>query len=221
MPILQVITLVQRDGRRTALHALPTPRQARPRKHAQRLCLADGASLEVEALAVDDSPRPAPPTAVPGPYLLDVRLQTVHIPIVEFRVARNPDTERLVLTKPAEVVALTRRLLPDDAREHFGAFFLDAQNGFVAYHEVAVGTLTAALVHPREIFGPALRIMGVASVILVHSHPSGDPTPSNTDLRLTRQAKVAAELGDLILHDHIILGLGTGSYVSLAETGKL
>ena len=57
----------------------------------------------------------------------------------------------------------------------------------VAAHEVSSGSLSASLVAPREVFGPALRLLGVASVILVHNHPSGDATPSREGLRLTRQ----------------------------------
>ena len=97
----------------------------------------------------------------------------------------------------------------------------DSQNGLVATHEVSTGTLSAALVHPREVFGPALRLMGVASIVLVHNHPSGDPTPSKADLRLTRQLVDGAKLLDLAIHDHVIIGNGTGEHVSLASRGEI
>ena len=143
---------------------------------------------------------------------------------VQFRVVREanqPDAR--VLTGPAETERFIREieLLPDDAREHFGAIYLDAQNQIVATHEVSVGTLATSLVHPREVFGPALRIMGVASVLLAHNHPSGDPTPSREDIRLTRALCEAARLLDLRIHDHVILGDGSGRYVSLAEMGLI
>lgn len=142
---------------------------------------------------------------------------------VSFRLVREPDAPRgrPRLSDPATAATFTRQLLPDDAREHFGILMLDAQNGLVAYHEVSVGTLSASLVHPREVFGPALRLLGVASIILVHNHPSGDPTPSREDLRLTHQLVQAAELLDLRIHDHIIIGSGSESFRSLAHTGQL
>jgi DNA repair protein RadC len=86
--------------------------------------------------------------------------------------------------------------------------------------EVSVGTQSASLVHPREVLGPALR-EGAAALIVVHTHPSGVPTPSREDLRLTRQLADAARLLDLRLHDHIIVGNGTDRWVSLAQRGEL
>ncbi len=82
------------------------------------------------------------------------------------------------LSDPDAVAALARGLIPDDAREHFGVFMLNAQNSLIAYHEVSTGTLSASLVHPREVFGPALCLLGVASLVLVHNHPSDDPEPA-------------------------------------------
>lgn len=144
------------------------------------------------------------------------------IKIATFSVLRDNDVPASdALSDPAAVAELVRKLVPDDAREHFGIFMLNSQNRLVAYHEVSIGTLSASLVHPREVFGPALRLMGVASLILVHNHPSGDPTPSREDMRLTRQLADAARLLDLTIHDHVIIGNGAGGYVSLAEKGLL
>jgi DNA repair protein RadC len=108
----------------------------------------------------------------------------------------------------------------DDDKEHFFAVLLNAQNHYLMHTEVSVGTQSASLVHPREVLGPALR-EGAVSVILIHNHPSGDPTPSREDLRLTRQLANAAQLLDLKLHDHIIVGNGTDCWVSLAQRGEL
>lgn len=106
----------------------------------------------------------------------------------------------------------------DDGREHFWAVFLDAQLRYVMHAEVSVGTLTASLVHPREVFGPALR-EGAASLILVHNHPSGDPSPSREDIALTRKLVEAGKLLDVPIHDHVIVGNGGAQYVSMAERG--
>jgi len=143
---------------------------------------------------------------------------------VSFTVVREPGTTlgRPLLSSPAAVVPVARRLIPDDAREHFVALFLDTQNRLVATHEVSSGTLSASLVAPREVFGPALRLLGVAALILVHNHPSGDPTPSREDLRLTRQLVDAGKLLEIHVHDHLILGDGEGAgWTSMAERGEL
>jgi DNA repair protein RadC len=145
--------------------------------------------------------------------------------VVSFSVVRE-DTEdhtgkRPILSEPAAVAALARQIIADDAKEHFWALLLNSQNRLVAAHEVSTGTLSASLVHPREVFAPALRIMGIASLVLVHNHPSGDPTPSREDLRLTRQLVEGAKLLDLSIHDHVIVGNGTDAYVSLASRGEL
>lgn len=142
--------------------------------------------------------------------------------MVSFAVVREPgQPPRPTLSAPAEVARVAQAIIPDDAREHFGVFLLNAQNRLVAYHEVSVGTLSASLVHPREVFAPALRVPGIASVVLIHNHPSGDPTPSHEDIRLTRQLVDAGRLLDITVHDHVVIGNETGQFVSFAERGLL
>jgi DNA repair protein RadC len=148
--------------------------------------------------------------------------RTYTIKEVRFRVVREagaPDPR--LLDQPGKVAELAHELVPDDAREHFFALYLNSRNQLVATHEVSVGTLSGSLVHPREVLGPALRVMGVASLVLVHNHPSGDPTPGQDDIRLTRQLIEAGKLLDLTIHDHVIIGDGRDAYVSFAERGLL
>src|SRR5262249_20461373 len=123
-----------------------------------------------------------------------------------------------VLTSPEAVALLARDLLrgADDDKEHFWVILLNGKNHYLMHALVSTGTQSASLVHPREVFGPALR-EGAASLILVHNHPSGDPTPSPEDLRLTRQLGESARLLDLRLHDHVIIGSGSERWVSLAD----
>ena len=83
---------------------------------------------------------------------------------------------------------------------------------------VSEGTLSASLVHPREVFKPAI-LESAASIILLHNHPSGDPTPSREDLRLTRQLVECSKLLDLRIHDHVIIG--RERFISLAQRGAL
>jgi len=127
-----------------------------------------------------------------------------------------------VLSSPDALALLACDLVnaADDDREHFWAIYLNAQNHYLLHTLVSTGTLSASLVHPREVLGPALR-EGAAALILVHNHPSGDPTPSREDLRLTRQLVDGARLLDLRFHDHIIIGNGTERWMSLAQRGDL
>jgi DNA repair protein RadC len=126
------------------------------------------------------------------------------------------------LDGPSAVAELARDLArsADDGREHFWCLLVDCQLRHLMHTEVSVGTLNSSLVHAREVFGPAIR-EGAASLILVPNHPSGDPTPSREDLRLTRQLVEAGKLLDVPIHDHIIIGNGTDAWVSLAERGLL
>jgi DNA repair protein RadC len=121
---------------------------------------------------------------------------------------------------PELAAAVARRLIPDDGREHFVVLFLDAQNRLTGHHHVSTGSLSASIVHPREVLGPAIR-EGAAHLIVTHNHPSGDPTPSKEDLHLTRQLAEGARLLGLKVHDHIVIGSGTDLFVSLSARGLL
>jgi DNA repair protein RadC len=125
------------------------------------------------------------------------------------------------LDAPERAAELLRSLIPDDGREHFYSLMLDSQNRLVAAHHVSTGSLSASIVHPREVLGPAVRLLGVAHLILGHNHPSGDPTPSKEDIHLTRQLVEGARLLGLRVHDHVIVGSGTDSHVSLAARGLI
>jgi len=131
--------------------------------------------------------------------------------------ARTPGA-RTPLGSPAEVYAAFGPLMEDLKREVFRVALLDAQNGLLRDIVVSEGTLSASLVHPREVFKPAI-LESAASVILLHNHPSGDPTPSREDVRLTRQLVECARLLDLRVHDHVIVG--RGRFISLAERGMI
>lgn len=129
--------------------------------------------------------------------------------------ARTPGA-RTSLGSPAEVFAAFGPLMEDLKREVFRIALLDAKNALVRDLVISEGTLSASLVHPREVFKPAI-LESAASVILLHNHPSGDPTPSRDDIRLTRQLVECARLLDLRVHDHVVIG--RGQFISLAERG--
>jgi DNA repair protein RadC len=125
---------------------------------------------------------------------------------------------RVVLASPEQVFARYGPLMEDLQKEVFRVALLDAQNGLLRDVVVSEGTLSASLVHPREVFKPAI-LESAASMILLHNHPSGDPTPSREDLRLTKQLVACSELLDLRIHDHVIIG--HERYISLAQRGAL
>jgi len=129
--------------------------------------------------------------------------------------ARTPGV-RIVLSSPAEVYAAFAPLMEDLKREVFRVALLDAQNGLLRDRVISEGTLSASLVHPYLVFKPAI-LESAASVILLHNHPSGDPTPSREDIRLTRQLVECARLLELRVHDHLVIG--HGRFISLAERG--
>ena len=104
-------------------------------------------------------------------------------------------------------------------REHFWVLLLNGKNTVIGLNLVSVGSLTAALVHPREVYKAAI-LGNAAAVILVHSHPSVDPTPSLEDRTLTKRLCEAGELLGIKVVDHIVLGEG-GAFASLADDGLI
>lgn len=125
---------------------------------------------------------------------------------------------RPTLSSPEQVFARYGPLMEDLRKEVFRLALVDAQNGLLKDVVVSEGTLSASLVHPREVFKPAI-LESAASIILLHNHPSGDPTPSREDLRLTRQLVECSKLLDLRIHDHVIIG--RERFISLAQRGAL
>ena len=103
-------------------------------------------------------------------------------------------------------------------QERFYVLLLDGKGRLLRELRVSEGTLTASLVHPREVFRIALR-EAAASLVLVHNHPSGDPSPSAEDEALTRRLRAAGDLLGVAVLDHVVLG--RGRWLSFAETGRM
>ncbi len=133
-------------------------------------------------------------------------------------LGRRATAEPLRVDEPirdaASVFAHVRGRLPQLDREVFLALLLDGRNRLRAEVCVSEGTLTTALVHPREVFAPAIRDRA-AALILVHNHPSGDPTPSSEDVALTERLRQVGEVVGIRVLDHVVVG--HGRWVSLAE----
>jgi len=123
----------------------------------------------------------------------------------------------LKLDNPADVYSAFRKLASSD-KERFYSILLDAKNKVIGVDMVSQGSLNSSQVHPREVYKSAL-LSSAASVIFVHSHPSGDPEPSLSDREITKQLKEAGDLLGIEVLDHVIIG--RDEYYSFADKGEI
>ncbi|MEQ7154573.1 RadC family protein [Brevundimonas aurifodinae] len=131
------------------------------------------------------------------------------------RVARSNACGRPIMSSWAALVSYTRTALAHLPREQFRALYLDRRNILMRDELVADGSVDHAPVYPREVVRRALEL-SASALILVHNHPSGDPTPSQADITVTRQIIEAAKVFGLQVHDHLIIGReGTASFRTL------
>lgn len=129
--------------------------------------------------------------------------------------ARGPEPP--VVSSPADVHELLVDRLRDLDREHFVVVLLDTKNRVIGSETVSVGTLSSSVVHPREVFKPAIKA-SAANVILAHNHPTGHLEPSPEDRRVTKRLAEAGETIGIGVLDHVVIGEG---YASLKERGLL
>lgn len=122
-----------------------------------------------------------------------------------------------ILDSPKAIVAQLGDLRGKQ-KEYFMALYLNARNQLILKETISVGTLTASLVHPREVFEPAIRHFA-SSVVLAHNHPSNNPEPSEEDVQLTENLVRAGVILDIALLDHIIIT--SNGYTSFKEKGLL
>ena len=122
------------------------------------------------------------------------------------------------LGSPGEVGAAFAGLA-QCGREEIWAAHLDAKQYVVSFAQVSVGTLTSSLVHPREVFGPALAA-GAVQVVCAHNHPSGDPTPSEADIETTRRLHAAGKMLGIQLLDHVVIG-ANGTFRSIRNAADI
>jgi len=119
-------------------------------------------------------------------------------------------------TSPLQIFELFS-FLNQETKEYFITLHLDGKNRIVCIDEVSVGSLNQSIVHPREVFKTAL-LSSAAAIVLLHNHPSGDPTPSREDREITRRLKEGGDLLGIRVLDHIIVG---DTYMSFVEQGLL
>jgi DNA repair protein RadC len=134
------------------------------------------------------------------------------------RLSSRIHVDAVSVNSPGDAAGLVMEEMRHCQREHFRVILLDTKNRVMGVEEISIGSLNASLVHPREVFRPAVR-KACASLILLHNHPSGDPTPSREDLDVTRRLCEAGKLIGIEVLDHVVIG--DGKYLSFREKGML
>jgi len=124
--------------------------------------------------------------------------------------------DKPIVKTPEDVAGLVKGRLRGKKREHFLALLLDTRNQLIKVSEISIGSMDTSIVHPREVFKEAISA-SAASVIFVHNHPSGDPTASEDDIKLTKRLAEAGEIVGIDVLDHIIIG--DKKYLSLKREG--
>ena len=139
---------------------------------------------------------------------------------VRYEVATRTeaDDDRLSIGSPRDVHLLLGSEMSILAQEQLRVLLLDIQNNVIGQRVVYQGNVSSSMVRAAEVFRPAI-IEAVPGVIVVHNHPSGDPDPSPNDVMITRKLRQAAELLDIELIDHIVIG--AGRFASLKERGLM
>ena len=155
----------------------------------------------------------------PGTYVMESPVVTEEdILTMAKQLSRARLCRGRALTDPTIVKDHLCTLLHDYEHEVFAVVLLDSQYRIIGFHELFHGTVNSATVYPREVVKLALKHNAVA-LIISHNHPSGDPTPSLADIKLTKALKDALALVDVRVLDHIVVGLD--GCMSLAETGQM
>jgi DNA repair protein RadC len=127
----------------------------------------------------------------------------------------QPD-KRYVIRSPEDVSNYVMEDMRFLMQEHFDCLYLDTKNNVILRKTIFIGSLNASIVHPREVFKEAFR-RSAASIICLHNHPSGDPTPSREDIEVTKRLTESGKVLGIELLDHIIIG--DRKFVSLKEQG--
>jgi DNA repair protein RadC len=131
------------------------------------------------------------------------------------RVGRETVAKRPVITSWTQLLAYVKAAIAHEPREQFRVLFLDKKNQLIADEVMNHGTVDHAPVYPREVARRALEL-SASALLLVHNHPSGDPTPSGADVDMTRQVIAAARALNIAVHDHLVVGRdGVASFKAL------
>ncbi|NTW06170.1 MAG: DNA repair protein RadC [Peptococcaceae bacterium] len=137
---------------------------------------------------------------------------------IGIRLAGKSEDPQPAINRPQDAAAMVMEEMRHLDREHFCALLLNTKNKVLAKKTISIGTLNASVVHPRELFKTAIK-KSASSIILIHNHPSGDPTPSREDIEVTQRLKNAGAIVGIEVLDHIIIG--DNNFVSFKDKGML
>jgi DNA repair protein RadC len=151
------------------------------------------ASASIEELTQIKGIGPAKAAQIKATFELSKRLEN-----------SSSETTKITVKSPEDVVKTARNLLKGKKKEHFLVICLDTRNHLIKTSTVSIGSLDCSIVHPREVFKDAIS-SSAASVIFIHNHPSGDPTPSEDDIKMTKRLIEAGEIIGIEVLDHIII----------------
>ena len=112
--------------------------------------------------------------------------------------------ERFKISRPDDIAAFCRSIMLDNSREQFIALYLDGAHMVAAYSLISIGSANFTTVHPREVFRRAV-LVGAIALVIAHNHPSGDTTPSQEDLSITKRMRQCAEILGIKFLDHVIV----------------
>ncbi len=150
-----------------------------------------------------------------GPAKIATLLAAIELGL---RLALKPSEHKITIKSPKDVVSYVMPLLRYEPIEHFAILLLDTKNQIIAFPNISTGSLNASIVHPREVFRCAINY-ATSSMILVHNHPSGDPTPSIEDIKVTKKLVEGSKIMDIEILDHIIIG--DNKFTSLKQQGVI
>ena len=155
----------------------------------------------------------------PGMYVMESTLVSEKdIITMAQQLSRKRLSKGRIVESSQDVKDHLQSLLQDYPHEVFAVLLLDARHRIIGFYEIFRGTLSAATVYPREVAKLALE-QNAAALIMTHNHPSGDPTPSPADLKLTKHLKKALDLVGVNVLDHVVVS-ALGS-VSMSEQGEM
>ncbi|MGL4361962.1 MAG: RadC family protein [Cellulosilyticaceae bacterium] len=145
-------------------------------------------------------------------------IQIISLLELSKRLASNHYKVGEPLTSPSHIAGMFMETLRHEKNEKFMVAYLDVKCRLINYEMVSQGSLTASIVHPREVFKGAIN-KSAYGIIAIHNHPSGDPTPSKEDILITKRLSEAGEILGIKLLDHIVIG--DRLFISLKEKGYL
>lgn len=150
---------------------------------------------------------------------MSYQIPTFRCLLVREHTQDKPVSDPPRIETPREAASMLRPMFEGLDREQFGVLLLDTRNHPIGWNVVSIGSLNSSIVHPREVFKPAI-LASAAAVILFHNHPSGDTEPSPEDVAVTRRIVSAGEIIGIRVLDHVILGTGDAFY-SMEQHGHM